>query len=64
MPNNLQKSVKNRFSNNKYTCTVFVGRGWIVIRYFIIRKLAFNGLLKVIGMQLISELGSELLSYL
>ena len=31
--------------------TIWVGRVWIVIRYFLFEKQAFNGLLKVIGIQ-------------
>ena len=50
--NNLQKSVKTRFSNEKNTFTKCVGRVWIVIVYFLLEKQAFNGLLKVIGIQI------------
>jgi hypothetical protein len=35
----------------KYTFTICVRRVWIVIRYFLFEKQAFNGLLKVIGIQ-------------
>ena len=32
------------------TFSICVGRVWIVLGYFLFEKLAFNGLLKVIGM--------------
>ena len=35
----------------KYTFTICVGRGWIVIGYFLFKKQTFNGLLRVIGIQ-------------
>ena len=39
--------------NKKYTFTIFVGRIWIVIGYFLFEKQAFNGLLKVIRIQIL-----------
>ena len=39
--------------NKKNTFTICVWRVWIVIRYFLFEKLAFNGLLMVIGMQIL-----------
>ena len=43
------KSVKKRFFNKKYTCTICVDcvNFRIVIRYFLFKKQALNGLLKV-----------------
>ena len=35
----------------KYTFIIFVKRFWIVIIYFLFKKHAFNGLLKVIDIQ-------------
>ena len=43
--------LKNRFFNQKYTFTFCDWRLWNVIRYFLIEKQAFKGLLKVIGLQ-------------
>ena len=37
--------------DKKYTITIYVGRVWIVIGYFLFEKQSFNGLRKVIGMQ-------------
>ena len=48
----LKKSVKTRFLNKKYTFTICVGRVWVVIVYFLLEKHTFNGLLKVIGIQI------------
>jgi hypothetical protein len=42
--------VKTRFFNKKYTFTICVGRVWVVISYS--KKQTFNGLLKVIGIQI------------
>ena len=42
---------KNRFFNKNYTFTICVGSVSIVIGYFLFEKQAFNGLLKVIGIQ-------------
>ena len=39
------------FSLRNILITVCVGRVWIVIRYFLLEKQAFHGLLKVIGIQ-------------
>ena len=38
--------------NNKYTCTICFVCVWIVIGYFLFKKQTFNGLLKVIGIQI------------
>ena len=35
----------------KNTFTICVGRVWVVMGYFLFEKLAFNGLLKVIGIR-------------
>ena len=45
-------SVKKRFFNKKYTYYIFVGRVWIVMRYFLLEKKTFDGLLKVIDIQI------------
>ena len=37
----------------KYTFTICIGRVWIVIGYFLFEKQAFNGILKVIGIQIV-----------
>ena len=37
--------------SSKYTFTIYVGRVLIVIGYFLFKKEAFNGLLKVVGIQ-------------
>ena len=47
-----QLKVKTRVFNIwNILLTICVGRVWIVIRYFLFEKQAFNGLLKVIGIQ-------------
>ena len=43
--------LKNLVFNKKYTFTICLGCVWIVIRYFLFEKHAFNGLLQVIGIQ-------------
>ena len=51
-----QKVIKIRkkcFLNKKYTITICVGCVWIVIEYFLFEKHNFNGLSKVIGLQLV-----------
>jgi hypothetical protein len=50
--NNLLKSVKTRFFNQKYTLTICVGSVWVVIAFFLLEKQTFNGLLKIIGVQI------------
>ena len=46
--NNLKKSVKTWVFN----FTICVGRVWVVMVYFLLEKHTFNGLLKVIGIQM------------
>ena len=41
--------------NKKYTFTIFVGRVWVVILFFLLEKQTFNGLLKVFGIQIILQ---------
>ena len=36
----------------KYAFTMSVGRVWIVIGYFLLKRQTFNGLLKVIGIKI------------
>ena len=45
----------------RITTTIFVGRGWIVIGYFLFVKQTFNRLLKVIG--ILSEFRCQLHKY-
>ena len=48
----------------KYTFTICIGRVWVVIVFFLLRKQTFNGLLKVIGVQMILEKIQKILFYL
>ena len=44
--------LKNGFSRRKILITICGGRVWIVIKYLLFEKQTFNGLLKVIGIQI------------
>ena len=47
-----KNSLKTGF-NKKFTFTICVGRVWVIIGYFLLEKQTFNGLLKVIGIQIV-----------
>ena len=48
----LSNLYKTRFFNKKYTFTICVGCVCVVIVVFLLEKQTFNGLLKVIGIQI------------
>ena len=43
--------LKTSFSIRNVLITICVGGVWIVMRYFLIEKQTFNGLLKIVGIQ-------------